>query len=229
MKTLLERVAGFWREERSLSVVLAVLVLTVFVVGPVGFAARVEAISQVAFSVLLVSGLAVISPRRRVLVAGLAVIAADITVAWLSRSLASPGLRIAGSVLDCLLVAGMMVVVLARSVRGGKVTAHRISGAVAAYLLCGVLFAQAFALVDRLSPGAFTASAGHAPPARDWSGFLYLSMVTLATLGYGDVTPLDPSARSLASLEAFIGQLYPAILISRLVAMEMEHHRGEAP
>jgi hypothetical protein len=228
MKRLPELLGAFWREERSLSVVLALLVLTAFIAGPLGFAARLEVVTQVAFSLLLVSGVAVVSPRRRVLAAALVVLVGDRLVAWLARSYEISGLDLAGSVLEALLVAVMMVVVLVRSVRGGVVTVHRISGAVAAYLLCGLFFAQTFAIVDRLAPGAFTAGPGLEPPLRDWSGFLYFSMITLATLGYGDITPLHPAARSLASLEAFIGQLYPAILISRLVALEMAHHRGES-
>ena len=213
---------AFWREDRSLSLVLALLVLNVFVTGPLGFAARLQEVSQMGFSFLILSGLAVVSRSRRVLAIGAALLAANVTVGWLGRWLVVPWLGVAELVLSGLLVAAMIGVVLARSLRGGPVTAHRISGAVAAYLLCGLFFAHAFAVVERLSPGSFTADTASLGAPGDWSGFLYCSMVTLATLGYGDITPLHPAARSLASLEAFIGQLYPAILIARLVALEMQ-------
>jgi hypothetical protein len=45
--------------------------------------------------------------------------------------------------------------------------------------------------------------------------------VTLTTMGYGDILPVHPMARSAAVLEALVGQLFPAILIARLVAMEL--------
>ena len=48
---------------------------------------------------------------------------------------------------------------------------------------------------------------------------IYFSFVTLTTVGYGDVTPVDPVARSLAVAEALTGQLYPAILLARLVSL----------
>jgi hypothetical protein len=51
--------------------------------------------------------------------------------------------------------------------------------------------------------------------------FSYFSLVTLSTLGYGDITPLTPLARSLSSLEAVVGQLYIAVLIARLVGMHI--------
>jgi hypothetical protein len=56
----------------------------------------------------------------------------------------------------------------------------------------------------------------------DIKGFLYYSFTTLTTVGYGDISPVHPLARSFANLEALIGQLYPAILIARLVSMEFE-------
>jgi voltage-gated potassium channel Kch len=49
---------------------------------------------------------------------------------------------------------------------------------------------------------------------------MYFSFVTLTTVGYGDITPAILASRSMANLEALVGQLYPAILIARLVSME---------
>jgi voltage-gated potassium channel Kch len=53
---------------------------------------------------------------------------------------------------------------------------------------------------------------------QDWS---YYSFVTLTTLGYGDITPVRPIARNLAITEALTGQLYLAVMLARLVAMEV--------
>jgi hypothetical protein len=50
---------------------------------------------------------------------------------------------------------------------------------------------------------------------------IYFSFVTLTTVGYGDMAPIHPLTRSLATLEALVGQLYPAILIARLVSLEL--------
>ena len=51
--------------------------------------------------------------------------------------------------------------------------------------------------------------------------FTYFSFVTLTTVGYGDTVPVDPIARSLATLEATLGQLFPAIILARLVSIEV--------
>jgi voltage-gated potassium channel Kch len=56
--------------------------------------------------------------------------------------------------------------------------------------------------------------------------FIYFSTITLTTLGYGDITPLNPFARTAVMFEAFTGQLYPAILIARLVSLSVDS-RGQ--
>lgn len=85
-------------------------------------------------------------------------------------------------------------------------------------MLIGLIWAVAYALVDAAVPAGFSGAGGAAGDLGDW---VYFSLVTLATLGYGDITPVARMARSLATLEALIGQLYPAIIIARLVSLQL--------
>ncbi|MGC1091761.1 MAG: potassium channel family protein [Pseudolabrys sp.] len=57
------------------------------------------------------------------------------------------------------------------------------------------------------------------------SSLIYFSFVTLTTVGYGDIVPIHPVARSLCNLESIIGQLYPATLLARMVSLEIEARR----
>jgi Ion channel. len=94
---------------------------------------------------------------------------------------------------------------------------HRVQGAVAVYLLFGLIWAFAYDFVILHAPQAFHAdelTVQHGPLTPT---LIYFSFTTLTTVGYGDITPIHPIARSLAMLEAFVGQLFPAILIARLV------------
>ena len=52
-----------------------------------------------------------------------------------------------------------------------------------------------------------------------WDDFMYYSFVTLTTLGYGDITPLTQTTRSLAILEAITGVFYTTVLVARLVGV----------
>ncbi len=122
------------------------------------------------------------------------------------------------------------IVVLRDVVRREQVDADAILGAVCFYLLAGYCFYSAFAVVELVSPGAFQdrghpiesgiGGAGHFPI------LLYYSFTTLTTLGYGDVTPVHPLARSLASVEAVAGPLYLAILVARLVGAHLSQDRS---
>ena len=93
------------------------------------------------------------------------------------------------------------------------VSADVISGGIAIYFCLALAWAFSYRLLDGLSPGAFSQSL-----VEDFSTPLYLSFTTITTLGYGDISPVAPFARLWATLEAVVGLLYVAILISRLVS-----------
>ena len=90
-------------------------------------------------------------------------------------------------------------------------------GAIVLYLLIGLIWAVIYSAISLHVPNAFAGSVGVNAGLSDW---VYFSFVTLTTVGYGDITPVAQGARALATLEAFIGQLYPAIIIARLVSLQ---------
>ncbi|HJW31518.1 MAG TPA: ion channel, partial [Saprospiraceae bacterium] len=127
-----------------------------------------------------------------------------------------------------LAVVGMLIVTLWIVYQDGPVTGHRVRGAVAAYLLIGVVFAKTYALINYLMPGAFNMASPVTPlMVEGRQAFYYFSIVTLTTVGFGDITAVAPTARSLVMVEALIGQLYPAILLARLVTLQIETRRSK--
>jgi len=107
----------------------------------------------------------------------------------------------------------------------GRITFHRLQGAMVVYLSLATIFANAFGLVWQLIPGAFANLPPAAPGASEFDTMLYFSLATLTTTGYGDIVPLNPFARSLANLESVIGPFYLAITVARLVTMELDDRR----
>ena len=108
----------------------------------------------------------------------------------------------------------------------GEVSYHRVIGAVLLYLNVGLIFTSLFCFVTLIVPKALS---GVGPLQDDLavaSNLVYFSFVTLTSVGYGDIIPLHPVARSLANVEAIIGRLYPATLLARLVTLELESRRG---
>ena len=115
---------------------------------------------------------------------------------------------------------------IAQAVFGsGRVTFHRVQGAVVLYLNFALLFFTVYRLLENLMPGAFRGVPPNGAEHGSGAALLYFSFSTLTTLGYGDLAPVHPLARSLANLEAAIGQLYPATLLARLVSLELDHRR----
>lgn len=110
------------------------------------------------------------------------------------------------------------VLLLRGVVAPGRVTGERVTAAICVYLLLGLLWASAYALLLTSQSGAL-----RFPEGSDAHAVTYFSFVTLTTLGYGDITPVHPLARSLAFLEAATGVLYVAVLVARLVALQVVH------
>jgi hypothetical protein len=210
-----EALARFWADDRGLSVFSVVLLLLTFILPPaMPPGSGRSLVGEVFYALLLVSGVQALAQRRlaRLLLmpAALLTLAASLA-AWVVP-VPEPWIRGTGLV-SLLLFVG---VILGRTLQGGPITFHRIQGAVAAYVLLGVIWAHAYSLLELLRPGAFSGPLHPGDGPRD---FFYFSFVTLTTTGYGDVMPVHPMARSLAILEAVVGSLYVAILIARLVSV----------
>jgi len=102
--------------------------------------------------------------------------------------------------------------------RPGRISRSRIYASVSLYLMIGIFYYALFGLIEALHGGSFVEN-GQAPGTPlPRQSLLYFSLVTLTTLGYGDITPVTRQARILASLEAVTGVLFIAITVARLVA-----------
>ncbi len=121
------------------------------------------------------------------------------------------------------------VLILRRiAVRTTRITVDTINGAICVYLLMGLGWSHAYALLEAVQPGAFLISPEMIEVGgRSFERFIGFSFVTLTTLGYGNVVPLTPEGESLAIAEAIAGQLFLAVLLARFVAMEIAARRGD--
>ena len=102
--------------------------------------------------------------------------------------------------------------------RPGAITNSRLYASVSLYFILGVFFYTLFNFAEAVSPHSFHDAGLYATGGVSRHSLLYLSLITLTTLGYGDVTPVSPPARMLAAIEGAVGVLYIAITVARLVA-----------
>lgn len=117
---------------------------------------------------------------------------------------------------------------IVRSVfRARVVDGNILCGAACIYLLVGILWGYAYTMLEISLPGSFSI----VEPARNTAinlrlepGWLiYFSFTTLTTVGFGDVLPVTANARSLAVLEAVIGQIMLVVMMARLVGLHVAH------
>ena len=215
-----------WEDPLLTGLTILMLVM-MFVVAPLQalglFAFQVF---ELLLAIMLVAGVFVISGSRTAVAAMLVALA--MIVAGAVLRIRSP------SILDLNLFAGAWLIVgvtlawaVARSIFApGRVTYHRVVGAVLLYLTVAIIFAAFFTFLGTLDPKAFIGLSVQDSPKLA-TQLIYFSFTTLTTTGYGDVSPVHPIARSLCNLEAIFGQLYPATLVARLVTLQLAHQDRE--
>ena len=98
------------------------------------------------------------------------------------------------------------------------ITRDQIYAGICVYLMLGFAFGCVYYLINILSPNCFAANS--AKLTDGVPDLMYFSFVTLATLGYGDVTPVTNAARALSELEAVSGAIYMAVFMARLVSLQ---------
>lgn len=196
----------------SLLLFLAVVPLTIAYPGSNLF-------SGFALSLVLLSGL--LSVRRERLVLGIALLLGiPILIArWVDLLIPSASGTIVQALVPISFFIFFTVFLLWRVATAEEVTVDVIAGALSVYLLLGLTWSLCYQGIFLIAPDAFHVGspiAGNGP--LDWADFLYYSFITLATVGYGDITPVAPVAQSLAYSEAVTGVIYVAVLVARLVS-----------
>jgi hypothetical protein len=127
---------------------------------------------------------------------------------------------------EVFLVTGLLFIIyvvahlLGFILRAPRVNSEVLCAGISTYLLLGLSWSFAYLLVAQLAPAAFFlnngTTTGHSLQGAD---AFYFSLVTLSTVGYGDIIPVSNVARMLAAMEAITGSLFVAVLIARLVAL----------
>jgi hypothetical protein len=156
-------------------------------------------------------------------------------VTWLAARIpellqkASGGpLEVVGRVAEIAFLGLIVTLLIAAILRKHTVTLDNILGAFAGYLLIALIWGIAYSLVELAHAGSFHVHDAlqaefQSPARRDWL-LNYFSCSTLMTVGYGDITPVHPTARTLAMIEAMTGQIYLAVLVAVLVGIRVSQH-----
>lgn len=144
-------------------------------------------------------------------------------------ALAPPWLNVFDNVLWLAYTGYLAWIVFQKVFTSRRVGKQQIFGAISVYLLIGLVFTELFEILLYLDPNAIFFDPARFPREEiGTSQVLYYSFVTLATVGYGDVSPVIPEARALSVVESICGIMYLTVLVARFVSRYEDEIRVEA-
>lgn len=154
---------------------------------------------------------------------GYGILVAIVALGFIWLSIAKDWQNTTLQVIRLIVVSFFFVATFAKMIREifkmQEVTGRVVIGAIGAYLLLGLIGALIFEMIELVYPNSFT-------NMDTFTGFysaIYLSFITISTLGYGDITPLTPQGQAVAILVSISGQLYLAILMAMLVGKFLQN------
>jgi hypothetical protein len=189
-----------------------------------------ERLLSLFFTGTLMAGTYAVSRDRRFLASAIVIAVGAFGSQWLSHFVDSRVVFVFSRSLGCLFYLLIAIAILANVLKAETVTTDKICGGICAYLVMGLMWAFLFGLIEVVHPGSFMENGQLIAPDRGMThqfallnSMIYYSLATLTTTTYGDILPKTTPARALSNLEAIAGQMYVAVLISRLVALHITH------
>ncbi len=192
------------------SLVLLLLLFPVLDEGLVG-----RAVLVIVSTAIGLSGAYAASRERRRLATALLLAMPALAARWAFLFQNTPGVRGVALVTSIVFYVYTLLLILNYVLRTEEVSADELYGAVSVYILLGFVWGMAYGLLELVRPGSIRGTSGQLVPG----DFMYFSFITLMTVGYGDMSPVGPIARSLAIVEAMVGVIFVAVLIGRLVGL----------
>lgn len=165
---------------------------------------------------VLIAGIELVSYHKKVLIFGTLLGILSIILTWANFFQGNKLMAILWSL--CLLVFYIFIAIciLILVAQSKRVTPDTILGAISGYLIIPIAWAMLFYCLELLQPKSFNLPHGvHPNPDL----FIYFSQTTIASVGFGEITPATPIARSLTALLGMTGQLYLAVLVAILIGI----------
>ena len=225
-RRILPYLERLWTTDIALTSLLVFLLIYIFFLYPLGQVGAFRVLTTAFWSLILITGAITASRNRifRTLVFSWGLL--TFVFLWMRHLFPHQTFVFVANCLALFFLVLLTALILSQTLREGETTSHRIMGAVAAYLLLGLIWYLGYHLIALRIPGAFNVqgpSLGGGEALQ--SDLFYFSFVTLTTIGYGEIVAVHPMARMLVILEGVAGQLFPAILIAPLVSLQVQSKR----
>lgn len=193
-----------------ISMFLLLLMQPLLVAAGMHFA---QALLKIFVSLVFFSAVYAVSQTRRHLLIGIILMLPSTIMQWAAHFTRNNSVTVTSGLLFLVFLSYVTVAIVRHVLEIDHVTFEQVCGTLCVYMLMGLIWADAYALIDSVFAGQF------AVKGMAFADFIYFSFVTLTTLGYGDISPVGAVARSFALAEAIIGQFFLAVLVARQVGL----------
>ena len=196
-----------------LCLILGLLVLVPILIRFV--AARIFV--DIFLTAIVISMVYTISQKKGHVFAGLSLAFVMLASLWLQYFYPNKSIEAIGMLAGVLFIAVIIANILDYILKSDEVNREIIYAAILLYLMAALLWAFAYTFLELVDPASFNIDLGR--PEGHLLVFQYYSLVTITTLGYGDITPVTEVAKAFSVLEAVVGQLYLVVAVAWLVGM----------
>ena len=198
--------------------------MSVYAVGTfIGSDGQGRHLINVLLVVSLILGLRKITRSTKALTVAVTIVLIGIVGQTSAQQLLDKDVSVWSTWINLVFFGAVLAFLVMAVVKAESVTSDTVFASASVFMLMGIVWAYAFMLVHNTDPSAFSLSPKDM--AQPGSALLHYSFTTLTTVGYGSISPMSDMARMLSDLEALIAQLYLAVVVARLVSLQIEHTR----
>jgi Ion channel. len=195
--------------------ILCLLLLTPIFKGFIGIRILMNAF----ITAILIFGTYAVSRKIHITITAASLALPMLVSIWISHYVDIPFLVFMGDCFAIAFLSFLAIITLLFIFGEHEVTTNVIYASIVVYLLIAIMWAFAYSVLESIQPGSFAIGEDQIEVGKRL--YIYYSFVTITTLGYGDISPTTDLANSFSFLEAVTGQLYLAILIARLVGIQI--------
>lgn len=172
---------------------------------------------DIIMTAVLLAAINAVSQNKKQAVFGIILAVPAFVTTWSTTFFDHPSIDLASAISGVAFFLFLAVAIFNFVIKQDQITRDLMTGAAVVYLLFAITWAFAYEGIELLQPGSFYIS--EQDSLEQGFPYMYFSIVTITTLGYGDIHPISAVSRTAASLEALIGQIYLVFTVARLVGI----------
>ena len=174
---------------------------------------------EIFLTAIVISMAYTISRKKGYLIAGVLLAVVTLATLWSQYFYPNRSIAAIGMIAGALFIGGVIIGMLSFVIKSAEVNREIIYAAILLYLMAALMWAFVYTFLELIDPASFNIDLGR--PEGHLLVFQYYSLVTITTLGYGDITPVTEVAKAFSVLEAVVGQLYLVVAVAWLVGMHV--------